>query len=370
MKGIKVHLWDTEQFRNSKDSWSELLERSTSDKLFMSWEWLFSWWNVFSKQENMELYLLAAFNSSDTLVGIAPLYLKTSLSKKIVKTQRLQLIGNCWREIDTMRTELQDFIVDSCYATEVIHSFAIYLNNSTVWDELVLADLNKDSETYKCLIQNRILSNCYYRNAEESNSYYLELNGTFDTFCRRLGKNMRLKLFNRRKLLCKLGNVEFIKIKSEDIKSTFELLNSLHLKRWGRPAFEHNCLHFNMLVAELMAQKEALQFTVLKVDNIPISIQYNYIIDNHEYNIQAGFDEGFHKKIALGYLHFGYAIEAAFNDGVKVYDFLAGEGKNTQYKARLTDKTVKLASIQVVRNKLAKKLYRSYDYLTGFIQGK
>jgi len=107
-----------------------------------------------------------------------------------------------------------------------------------------------------------------------------------------------------------------------------------------------------------------LQFTVLSLNGTPISIQYNYIIDHHEYNIQAGFNDNIHKKISVGFLHFGYAIEAAFNDGIKVYDFLVGEGKNTQYKAHLTDKTIKIVSMQIVRNKLVRNLYRVYDYFS------
>lgn len=364
MKSIKVHLWDVDQFRDSKESWSELLDNSASDKLFMSWEWLFSWWTNFAEPDVMKLYLLAAVNVSGDLVGIAPLYLKSSVSKKVVKTKRLQFIGNCWREIDTMRTELQDFIVDRRWTTEVIRSFSDYLNNSPVWDELILSDLNKDSDTYKILIQDKSLRNCYYRCAEESDSYYCDLVGSFDNFCKMLGKNTRLRLLNRRKLLSKMGNVEFKKIKGGDIIPMFELLNSLHLKRWGRPAFELASLDFNIMVAGLMAQKGALQFTVLSLNGTPISIQYNYIIDHHEYNIQAGFNDNIHKKISVGFLHFGYAIEAAFNDGIKVYDFLVGEGKNTQYKAHLTDKTIKIVSMQIVRNKLVRNLYRVYDYFS------
>ena len=211
------------------------------------------------------------------------------------------------------------------------------------------------------LMKERILKKSYYRNAEEYESYFLSIDTSFDDFCKSLGKNTRLKLLNRRKILEKMGVVKYIEMDNEDIESHFKLLNSLHTKRWGIPVFEGDRLKFNNTVATLMAKNASVQFSVIKLDNESISIQYNYVIDKHVYNIQAGFNENFHNKISLGYLHFGYAIESAYKTGMKYYDFLAGEGKNTQYKSRLTDSSHTITSMQIIRSKYAKSLYYTYD---------
>jgi len=362
MKDIKIRLWDEQKFTSSQKEWTELLERSHSDKLFMSWEWLSTWWDVFSEPDTMQLRLFVALDSAGALIGIAPLYLTTVSTKKIHNTKRLQFIGNSWRGPSTMRTELQDFIVDKSCSREVIAAFYYHLNSLSEWDELVLADLNKNSKTYHILESGKILKNSYYRYAEEFDSYHLNIAGDFSDFCSSLGKNTRLKLLNRRKLLETIGVVEFSEVKGGDLSSSFDLLNSLHVKRWGKPIFEGKRLHFNRTVAQRMALKDALQFSIITVDDKPVSIQYNYILDKHEYNIQAGFDEKFHKKISLGYLHFGYEIESAFKKNIDVYDFLAGEGKNTQYKERLTGSTESMVSLQIIRNKVLQVLYRSYDF--------
>ena len=149
---------------------------------------------------------------------------------------------------------------------------------------------------------------------------------------------------------------------SDNIDDKIDLLNNLHSKRWIKPVFNGDRLLFNSSVAKLMAKKNCLNFSILSVNNEPVSIQYNYVVNQHNYNIQAGFDEEFHKKISLGYLHFGYEIEACFHEQTNVYDFLAGEVKNTQYKERLTNSYLSMVDLQIIRNPILKTLYKSYDF--------
>jgi len=362
MQNISIELWDEDKFKNSAEEWSNLLECSTSDKLFMSWEWLSTWWNVFSNSQTMQLRVIAVSDNHGQLIGLAPLYISVVSIKGLFKSRQLQFLGNCWRDKITMRTELQDFIVDKNYSQSIIINIYTYIREMNGWDELILSDLDKETETYKVLISQKPIPNAYYRYAEVYHSYFLNILKTFDHYCQSLGKNTRLKLLNRRKILETLGVVKFVEYKGSNIQSCFELLNDFHKKRWGKAVFERKQLEFNLEVAKLMGKKGALYFSVITLNNKPVSIQYNYILDKHEYNIQAGFDEHTHKKISMGYLHFGYEFESAFQKGISVYDFLAGEGKNTQYKARLTDTTLNIVSMQIIKNKFISLIYRVYDY--------
>jgi hypothetical protein len=87
------------------------------------------------------------------------------------------------------------------------------------------------------------------------------------------------------------------------------------------------------------------------------------------YNIQAGYEEDFHKKVALGTLHLGYAIETAFKDpSVGFFDLLAGEGKKTDYKSHLATDRTSLTTLMVVRSPLFRLLYRMKDSLSWLQQ--
>ncbi len=360
MGDIKIIEWSADKFKASQDEWTELLNRSTSDPLFMSWEWQYTWWNIFSNPKNMELKLLSAVDRNGMLIGIAPLYLSVVEYRKFLKTRRLQFIGNCWRGETTMLTEFLDFITDRKKSTQIVRAFYRYIASLNNWDDFVLSNLDTDTETYRLLVNEKPFCNSYYRRAEEYSSYYLNMTGSFTGYLSERGKNTRLKLYNRRKLFAEFGGVKF-DCEDIDVDKQFEMLNSLHCSRWGRPVFKGKRLDFNKSVANLMAKRSALQFSVLSVNNNPVSIQYNYILNRKKYNIQAGFDESFHKKISLGYLHFGYEIEDCFDNGLVVYDFLAGQGKNMQYKERLTDSCSKIVDMNVIRNKFARILYLTYD---------
>ena len=81
-----------------------------------------------------------------------------------------------------------------------------------------------------------------------------------------------------------------------------------------------------------MAEKNSLNFSIIMLDDVPISIQYNYVVNQRNYNIQAGFNESLHKKISLDICTLDMRSKPALNNNYSAYDFLAGEGKNTQYK--------------------------------------
>ena len=360
---IAIDEWNLEQFKQAKDAWNELLVRSECDRLFLSWEWQYTWWTTFSEPESMTLKLLVATDENETLIGIAPYYLTRLTTKKFIPTKRLQFIGDCWRGKATMKTELMQIITDKNRSAEIVRSFYQYLVNDKEWDELIMSDLIAESPTYRTLIEQKPFTKAYYRITENYQSYYLPLTTDFDHYLKHLGKNTRLRLFNRRKLLEECGELRIERTAKEQIDQSFDLLNELHIKRWGRPAFPGKRLEFNKTIARLFADKDELCFSVIYVNDTPVSIQYNYILDSHVYNIQAGFDENFHKKIALGYLHFGYEIEHAYTRGLKVYDFLAGEGKKTQYKEQLTNELLNVVEIQVVRSRALRLLYRFYDKL-------
>jgi hypothetical protein len=56
-----------------RDVWDRLLVRSDFKNIFMTFDWLRTWWKIFG--DDKELYVLV-IRSEDTIIGIAPLMLK------------------------------------------------------------------------------------------------------------------------------------------------------------------------------------------------------------------------------------------------------------------------------------------------------
>lgn len=84
---------DFEYFLALRPAWSELLARSGSNSLTLSWEWLSSWWRVFQAARSLRIALVWDGNR---LIGAAPLLLREQLSwaSGIVPTRRMELLAS------------------------------------------------------------------------------------------------------------------------------------------------------------------------------------------------------------------------------------------------------------------------------------
>lgn len=356
---IQIKQWTEQDFAAAKPAWNDLLARSDADPLFMSWEWQHTWWQTFAADLSLELVLVAAFDGGE-LAGIAPLYRSKSRVRGGFTVQRIQSIGNCWRGPATMRTEHVDMIACREQAGDVIARLIEYIERLQ-WDEWILADLRTDSITCK-LIRDELGRNGYVREAESAESYYVDTDGTFSDYLAGLGVNTRLRFYNRRIYAETRGSITLGKARLEDLDRYFELLNRLHSLRWSREAFQGNRLAFNRRIAEWLAREDRLVFSLLAIDEEPVSILYDLRAGGQEYNIQGGFNETYDRKLALGYLHLGYAIEQAFNERkIHRFNLLVGPGKHTQFKARLAADHHDVVDLQVIRPKLLRAAYRAYD---------
>jgi hypothetical protein len=262
-----------------------------------------------------------------------------------------------------MRTQHVDFIIPAHREEEVGLAFLSYLFAEPDWDEAALSDLKANSTLFSLLQRNAVSRDVYARYTPSFGSYYIDTTGSFDDYLASRGKNTRLHMYNRRKNIERMGKV-VVRQNRTDHDDFFAKLNRLHALRWGREAFTGRRLEFNKKVAALMENERNTRFSELLLDGEPLSILYNYRAGGQEYYIQGGFREDFEKKVALGFLHLGYAIEDAFADpDIKRFNLLPGGGKSTSYKPRITPACDAMTDAQVVKGRLLKLAYRTYDAL-------
>ena len=87
------------------------------------------------------------------------------------------------------------------------------------------------------------------------------------------------------------------------------------------------------------------------LDGKPISVLYDVICKGRRYNLQSGFAEHTLQGLSPGALHMGYAIEAAIKSGQE-YDFLAGCGKNQNYKANIANRQAIIKTVTVEKSRV------------------
>ena len=184
-------------------------------------------------------------------------------------------------------------------------------------------------------------------------------------------------MYNRRKYLQSLKDVEIKVASQHEVDYYFSLLNGFHHERWGKPCFREAALKFHKILIGHLDECQGYELCCIFIDSKPISLLYNLTAGDVSYNIQAGYVENYDKKLSLGTMHLGYAIEQAFEDkAINAFDLLIGSGKNEFYKNKYKGDVLEFETIHIVHSKVLILFYYFLTiipepvrkYLSGFKQ--
>jgi hypothetical protein len=150
MENIYIDKMSEVQFGNMREEWNSLLGKSATNEIFLLWEWMYSWWDVF-KNGNGELYLLRGKNPLGETIGIAPFYLHHQTG-----------LGNCKRNTIRFCSSLETFPdhLDIIAPKEYEHSFSEAVVNYLIqhgqdWDLIKLDGVHDDAMIKKYLTSAR-----------------------------------------------------------------------------------------------------------------------------------------------------------------------------------------------------------------------
>lgn len=360
MDSIVISTVSSDDFSGFEQSWNDLVSRSDADKLFMGWVWLHNWWKAFFQQDSMQLCLLAVYDGQK-LVGIAPLYLAYEKTK-VGKISRLQFLGNRWRDRTNIRSEYMDFIIDRDYEDAVISKIAQFLFNDIAWDELTVCNHIAESSTVNRLLEYAKEKGAVIRVHEPGCTHCVVTHGSFDEYLKELSPSTRSKLYNQRKKLLKSSEVELVEVAPDQSEKLLQILNQFHQNRWEKKLFDHRRLNFHTAVVRELAQRGCLDSSFLIADGEIVSALYDYKVGKAKYGIQLGFNPNFNNKVSISQLHFGHAIEKAFNTELETYDFLRGIGKSKKsYKDSIAKPYRDTQTTQIIRKPTLKLAYKLYD---------
>lgn len=359
---------NVKDFYSSKAQWEKLLSQSQANKLFLSWQWQHSWWQTWGEKLELKLMILQAYDGAE-LVGLAPLYLEHAKLKGIYPLKRMQFIGNAWGKVATVRTEYLEFIANENMEETVCEAFIQHISELGDWDEFVLCDVPKTSATFKHIKQCNKKYQWYL--PESITEFGVKINtlGDFEQYISLIGRNTRLKLYNRRKYLQGLKDVEIKTASEHEVDEYLSILNHFHDQRWSKPCFRDPALSFHHTLIKCLNGDQKYELSCISVDSKPVSLIYNLSANDTCYNIQAGYIENYDKKLSLGTLHLGYSIEQAFNDNmVTGFDLLIGSGKNEFYKNRYKGDLVEFETLRIVRNNAIKLHIVMYSLLPDSVK--
>jgi len=352
--------WSVAEWLDNEPVWRRLLARSNADALFLSWEWQTLWWECFGGALSATPDIMA-FHRGSELVGIAPFYRRRVVRRGLVPARSVQLIGLSWRDSGPMISEYLDVVAVTEETDAVRSACAQVLLQDRAWTEWVIGFTAASMEWSAAFSGLGARPRPYVRVVDGMMSYQADLSQGFAAYLRSLGQSARRSMWSLRRRLAAQGQVRFELVAPEQIDSGFNDLNRLHQLRWRRPAFTGSALQFHRRLAHRLASRGELALSRLRMGDEAVSVLYDIRKGARQYNISLGFNPAFSSKLSLGLVHFGYALEAAADSRIGIYDFLGGGGQRSDYKRHLSQAHSTLGCVQVLRGHLLPSLYRWHD---------
>jgi hypothetical protein len=361
MSALTTRRWSLEEWLANESAWAALLARSEADPLFLSWQWLTHWWRYYGTLLNLVPQVLAMYRGDD-LVGLAPMYERRVMRAGVIPAVSVQVIGLSWRDPVPLISEYLDVIAAPQDLDGVREECVRALLEQPGWTELVIGFTATATAWRDSFSRQAGAANRYVRELEPSVSYHADLSNGLSAYLKELGQSTRRSVWNlRRRLSEEHGEVRLEFLTAEEIDSGFDDLNRLHQLRWNRPAFSGDRLQFHKTFAAQLASSGELALSRLRVAGNVVSVLYDIHKGTRQYNMKMGFHPTFTTRLSLGLVHFGYAMEAAADRGVKLYDFLAGPGQFFDFKRNLGQIRRELSCVQMLRGGVLPTVYRLRD---------
>lgn len=350
MKIVRVESF--EQIPELGIRWKELLERSRDNHIFLTLEWLTTWWKYYSAHREL---VLLAIKDDEKVLAIAPL-MNSTYKLFGVNLRKIEFIG-------TPTSDYHSFILTENSPT-CVRMFLDYINAySSVWDCMELNDIPENSETANVL---RVLSSSPLKLKERifNTCPCVTLPDTPEEYFQKLGKSTKRNLRRWEKRLKKEHKVGF-KMYNEigTVEETMNIFFELHQKRWQSESYSGLFVNqtfrdFHSEVAKRFAEKGWLNLCFLTADDEPISCVYALKYEQKICCYLTGFDPTY-SKYRVGHLTFMYLIENCIEGGLKEVDFMRG---GESYKNHWNPRIRRNIELRAVRGRVIPKIY---DWILG-----
>lgn len=321
--------------------------------IFSTQEWIDAWQNAWADNSAIEV----AGAQKSAVSGRQQFYSYHQKKTPILSFTTLFPAGISTSASPSLRSEyfmLADQKPDEFIAAALRHK----------WSQLFIPDLISSAPEYAALVKAAESSGLQVLVRDTATSYAVRLQeNSFDNYLKHIGSNTRLKLFNKRKKLYVIGEISRQNL-WPDVDGFIHILNEFHVQRWNKPCYQgRNLKQITTFLENIVRAGGRPDLSVVYCNGKPVSAVLDLYYRKRIYNIQSGYVEKFQDGISLGTLHLGLQIESAFSTDAIYYDFMAGNGKNSNYKQSLATHSAQFASLMLVRSPLLKSLYCINDRL-------
>ncbi|HET8948354.1 MAG TPA: GNAT family N-acetyltransferase [Candidatus Polarisedimenticolia bacterium] len=343
---------DGESFRRLRGEWTELLASSPSDTVFLTWEWLHTWWEHCAGPRR--LALLAVRDGKD-LIALAPLAVRPPQSSRLSFTRRLEFLGT-----GAAGSDYLDLIVREGEEDRAVPAIEEALERVDAAIDLAQTRAGALAERLAGSLQQR---GWWLRRTVTNACPFIPLSGlSWSSYLQGLGPSHRANLNRRVRTLTRDHDVAFEAAGTEpERRRAFEALVALHNARraeLGSDAFDRpGRVAFHDRFSALALEQGWLRLFVLRLDGQPVASLYGLRYRDVFSFYQSGFDPSW-AHLSVGLVTMGWSIRQAIDEGASEFDFLHGE---ESYKSLWTQTRRPLGRLEIYPPRAAGALARRMD---------
>jgi CelD/BcsL family acetyltransferase involved in cellulose biosynthesis len=307
-----------------RQQWIELLGCQVNTTMFMTPDWLETWWKVFGEERRLQVVRV---NDDQQLVGLG-LFTMRPIRRHGLRTHtRLEVLGTGEEEAEEVGTEYPDLIALPGKERAVAVAIAGALHKIAP-DEVILTSLLEDSLCVRYLVPTMEKMSYRLLRSPSGQRYRIELPSSFSEYLNRLSKKKAKRVLYYRRRLEREGRFKMVRVQHEDqLEGAFQELERLHTLRWNskgkdgafsRPRFRS----FHNQVARRALAADQLGLRVWHLDDRPVAAHYHFHVGDTVYYYQSGFDTDALGNMSGGLVTLSTCIEEAIRDGFAYFDFM------------------------------------------------
>ena len=323
---------DPGAFEGLQQEWDDLLADSPSNCLFLTWEWLHTWWTHLAGARSLSILTVRC---GDELAAIAPLARTPSVLGQFLPIGSLQFLG-----VGSVGSDYLDVIVRRQRESEVLQALQSHVASARMMLQLTQLRLSDSSAGDLALGLAR--SGWTVSTTRTDACPFIDLSSySWESYIASLGPSYRPTFRRTLRLAQSAHKLEFTRVQTEEERrDAMATLLTLHDRRWqargGSNAFHTPGLRsFHEELSQRALQRGWLRLFVLSLDGTPAAVLYGFRYGRVFYYYQSGFDPA-HARHSVGTLAMALSIRSAMEEGAHEFDFLHGEESYKQRWARDT----------------------------------
>ena len=216
-----------DRLRAVEEEWLALLQRSDSDCVFLTPDWLCSWWETFTGEDD-RMCVCTVRNRRGNLIALAPLMIsQRRWLLGLTRVPALQFMGT-----GTACSDYLDFIIErNMDVDSLVKTIFKRLTAEGGWRAALFTDIPDSSPTIAAIEKVAAEQGFSYRREPNTLCPYLELPEDWESCLRRLSKHFRKQVRKSLRGVGKLGKVNFA-LWTGEIQEGFARFMRLHELRW------------------------------------------------------------------------------------------------------------------------------------------